>query len=113
MQVTTDGKPKMIDIVDCTGGGKLSYASGKTTQWLIKRLGDVETSKVVKPTTEDGRKVIEGLSGRKLILGDWTNPSDEYRIGLKRAYELFPNDLCSRIKAVSGSDDDSAARYSG
>ncbi|CAO0794467.1 unnamed protein product [Mucor circinelloides] len=81
MQVTTDGKPKMIDIVDCTGGG------------------DVETSKVVKPTTEDGKKVIEGLSGRKLILGDWKNPSDEYRIGLKRAYELFPNDLCSRIKA--------------
>lgn len=24
IQVTTDGKPKMIDIVDCTGGGKLS-----------------------------------------------------------------------------------------
>lgn len=66
-------------------------------------LGDVETSKVVKPTTEDGKKVIEGLSGRKLILGDWTNPSDEYRIGLKRAYELFPSDLCSRIKAVSQS----------
>ncbi|CEP17397.1 hypothetical protein [Parasitella parasitica] len=80
MQVTSDGKPKIIDIVDCTGGG------------------DVETTKVVKPTTEDGKKVIEGLSGRKLILGDWTNPSDEYRIGLKRAYELFPDDLCTRIK---------------
>lgn len=73
----------MIDIVDCTGGG------------------DVETTKIVKPTTEDGKKVIEGLSGRKLILGDWKNPSDEYRVGLKRAYELFPTDLTNRIKSVS------------
>ncbi|KAI8969157.1 hypothetical protein BDF20DRAFT_826714 [Mycotypha africana] len=81
MQVTTDGKPKIIDIVDCTGGG------------------DVDTSKVVKAKVEDGKKVIEGLSGRKLILGDdWKNPSDEYHIGLKRAYELFPEELAARIK---------------
>lgn len=73
----------MIDIVDCTGGG------------------DVETTKIVKPTEEDGKKVIEGLSGRKLILGDWTNPNDEYRVGIKRAYELFPTDLTKRIKSVS------------
>ncbi|KAI9469712.1 MAG: subtilase family-domain-containing protein [Benjaminiella poitrasii] len=81
MQVTTDGKPKIIDIVDCTGGG------------------DVETTKVVKPTIENGNKVIDGLSGRKLILGDWNNPSDEYRVGLKRAYELFPTELTNRIKS--------------
>ncbi|KAI7907246.1 uncharacterized protein BX663DRAFT_495304 [Cokeromyces recurvatus] len=81
MQITTDGKPKIIDIVDCTGGG------------------DVETTKIVKPTIENGNKIIEGLSGRKLILGDWENPSDEYRVGLKRAYELFPSDLKNRIKA--------------
>lgn len=64
-------------------------------------LGDVETTKIVNSTTEDGKKVIEGLSGRKLILGDWKNPSDEYRVGLKRAYELFPTDLTNRIKSVS------------
>ncbi|KAI8330140.1 hypothetical protein EDC96DRAFT_612213 [Choanephora cucurbitarum] len=82
MQVTTDGKPKMIDIVDCTGGG------------------DVETTKVVKPTSKDGNNVIKGLSGRDLILDDsWKNPSGEYRVGLKRAYELFPGDLISRIKS--------------
>ncbi|KAG2195613.1 hypothetical protein INT47_005981 [Mucor saturninus] len=81
MQVTTDGKPKMIDIVDCTGGG------------------DVETTKIVKATEEDGKKIIHGLSGKKLILGEWENPTNEYRVGIKRAYELFPNDLTSRIKS--------------
>ncbi|KAG1467187.1 hypothetical protein G6F56_004548 [Rhizopus delemar] len=82
MQVTTDGKPKMLDIVDCTGGG------------------DVDTSKKVKPTVEEGLNVIQGLSGRKLILDDsWINPSGEYRIGLKRAYELFPTELKNRIKS--------------
>lgn len=70
--------------------------------WFINNKGDVETTKIVKPTIEDGNKVIEGLSGRKLIISDeWKNPSDKYRVGLKRAYELFPNDLKSRIKAVS------------
>ncbi|KAI8884711.1 hypothetical protein K501DRAFT_247452 [Backusella circina FSU 941] len=81
MQVTTDGKPKVIDIVDCTGGG------------------DVDTSKIVKATSENGKQVVEGLSGRKLTLGNWNCPSGEYRVGLKRAYELFPSDLKSRIKA--------------
>lgn len=41
------------------------------------------------------------MSGRKLTLGDWKNPSGEYRVGVKRAYELFPLDLTSRIKSVS------------
>ncbi|KAG1356236.1 hypothetical protein G6F62_002135 [Rhizopus arrhizus] len=82
MQVTTDGKPKLLDIVDCTGGG------------------DVDTSKKVKPTTEDGLNVIEGQSGRKLILdSSWNNPSGEYRVGVKSAYELFPTELKNRIKA--------------
>jgi tripeptidyl-peptidase-2 len=44
------------------------------------------------------------MSGRKLTLGDWKNPSGEYRVGIKRAYELFPSDLTSRIKSVSNSN---------
>ncbi|KAI9279744.1 hypothetical protein BY458DRAFT_501519 [Sporodiniella umbellata] len=82
MQITTDGKPKVIDIVDCTGGG------------------DVDTSKIVRTSVEDGLDVIQGLSGRKLILSNkWTNPSGEYRVGLKRAYELFPSELKNRVKS--------------
>ncbi|CAO3593980.1 unnamed protein product [Absidia cylindrospora] len=86
MQVTTDGKPKIVDLVDCTGGG------------------DVKTSTIVKATSKEingeNVSVIEGLSGRTLILDpNWKNPSGDYRIGLKRAYELFPSELISRLKS--------------
>ena len=65
-------------------------------------LGDVDTSKKVKPTVEDGVSTIQGLSGRKLILDNsWNNPSGEYRVGVKRAYELFPTELKNRVKSVS------------
>ncbi|KAK3818533.1 MAG: subtilase family-domain-containing protein [Benniella sp.] len=83
LQVTSDGKPKIIDIVDCSGAG------------------DVPTTTTIKPTeSEDGDPVVTGLSGRKLRLNKaWKNPSGEYRLGVKRAYDLFPDELQERIKA--------------
>ncbi|KAF8951102.1 tripeptidyl-peptidase II Tpp2 [Podila verticillata] len=83
LQVTSDGKPKIVDIVDCSGSG------------------DIPTTTIVKTTENDeGVPVITGLSGRKLHLSkDWKNPSGEYRLGIKRAYDLFPDDLQDRIKA--------------
>ncbi len=76
LQVTTEGKPKIIDLVDGSGSG------------------DVEMRTVRR--AEDG--VLEGLSGRKLRINPaWTNPSGEYRLGLKRAYELFPGELVGRV----------------
>ncbi|ORX58714.1 subtilisin-like protein, partial [Hesseltinella vesiculosa] len=86
MQVTTNGKPKIIDIVDCTGGG------------------DVDTSTIVKASTKEinGKQasVLEGLSGRTLVIDpSWKNPSGDFHLGLKRAYELFPTELVSRLKS--------------
>ncbi|KAJ8908206.1 hypothetical protein NDN08_008299 [Rhodosorus marinus] len=77
---TTDGKRKILDIVDCTGGG------------------DVDSSTVVQEN-EDG--TITGLSGRTLTLGEKIrelNPSGKYHIGIKSAYELFPRNLITRIR---------------
>ena len=77
LQKTPDGKPKIVDIIDATGSG------------------DVMMRVVKKP--KDGK--LEGLTGRTLSIGsDWKNPRGEYRLGVKAAYELFPEELVARMK---------------
>ena len=79
LETTTDGKPKMLDIVDCTGGG------------------DVDTSKTAAPA--DGK--LAGLSGRSLTLPpDWPTIADgtKYHLGIKPAYQLMPKPLISRMQ---------------
>eukprot|EP00960_Hanusia_phi_P049249 759451-Hanusia_phi.AAC.9 len=78
LQITSDGKSKMIDVVDCTGSG------------------DVDTSEVVE--LKENETTVKGLSGRQLKLGNRSCPSGKYHLGLKRAFELFPRPLLKRIK---------------
>ncbi|MEO2010582.1 MAG: S8 family serine peptidase [Pirellulaceae bacterium] len=74
---TPQGKPKIIDMVDGTGSG------------------DVKTSTLRK--AEDG-KVI-GLTGRSLRLHpDWLKGSQQFHVGKKPAFELFPAELLPRLK---------------
>jgi tripeptidyl-peptidase-2 len=83
-QVTSDGKPKIVDIVDCCGSG------------------DVDCSTVVKATEENGILSITGLTGRKLILNKkWKNPSGDYKIGVKRAFDFYPKGLVKRLTEES------------
>ncbi|CAL9068120.1 tripeptidyl-peptidase 2 isoform X2 [Musa acuminata AAA Group] len=78
LQVTSDGKPKIIDILDCTGSG------------------DVDTSKVVKADADGS---IVGASGTRLVVNpSWKNPSQEWHVGYKLLYELFTSTLTSRLK---------------
>ncbi|OUC48532.1 peptidase, S8/S53 family [Trichinella nativa] len=78
LQVTSQGSPKIIDIVDLTGSG------------------DVDTS--TKKRAQDS--VLIGLTGRKLLIpSSWHNPSGEYHLGLKNIYELYPKSLKTEIKA--------------
>ncbi|KAK3008490.1 hypothetical protein RJ639_015101 [Escallonia herrerae] len=78
LQVTSDGKPKVLDVLDCTGSG------------------DIDTSTVVKA---DGDGSIRGASGASLVVNSsWNNPSGEWRVGYKLVYELFTNTLTSRLK---------------
>ena len=55
LQRTSDGKPKILDIIDCTGSG------------------DIDTSKIVSATDEG---IIEGYFGKKMkVNSSWDNPS--------------------------------------
>lgn len=79
LQITSDGKPKILDILDCTGSG------------------DVDVSSVVK-ADKDG--FIKGASGACLqVNSTWINPSGEWHVGYKLAYELFTETLVSRLKS--------------
>ncbi|XP_050220637.1 tripeptidyl-peptidase 2 isoform X2 [Mercurialis annua] len=78
LQVTSDGKPKILDVIDCTGSG------------------DVDVSKIVK-ADDDG--CIPGASGASLVVNSsWENPTGEWHIGYKLVYELFTDTLTSRLK---------------
>ena len=78
LQTTPDGRPKILDVVDCTGSG------------------DVDTTKVV---AADADGFIEGASGRRLRLNpDWANPTGQWRVGCKLLYELVPRPLQARLK---------------
>ncbi|KAK8710528.1 hypothetical protein V6N13_145848 [Hibiscus sabdariffa] len=78
LQITSDGKPKILDVIDCSGSG------------------DVDTSKVVKA---DGDGRICGASGASLVVNSsWKNPSGDWHVGYKLVYELFTDTLTKRLK---------------
>uniref|UniRef100_A0A5B6YUZ2 Tripeptidyl-peptidase 2 n=1 Tax=Davidia involucrata TaxID=16924 RepID=A0A5B6YUZ2_DAVIN len=78
LELTSDGKPKILDVIDCTGSG------------------DIDTSNVVMA---DADGCIRGASGASLVVNSsWKNPSGEWHVGYKLVYELFTETLTSRLK---------------
>jgi len=76
MQVTSEGKPKLIDRYDGSGSG------------------DVDTSAVVE--VKDGQVI--GLTGRTLTIPtSFVNPSGKYHVGVKSAVDLYPSSIKDRI----------------
>ncbi|CCJ29848.1 unnamed protein product [Pneumocystis jirovecii] len=81
MQFTTDGKPKIIDIIDCSGGG------------------DVDTTTLANVVDEGCMLSTIGLSGRMLKINKkWENSDGKWYLGIKRGYEIFPDSLVLRLK---------------
>ena len=82
LQETSDGLPKYLDFLDCTGDG------------------DIDTTAVVTIPEADsnGTVVIKGKSGRNLTLGDWATTDNEVRLGSIRLYDVIPRSVKSRLQ---------------
>eukprot|EP01084_Bolivina_argentea_P291867 501689_1 len=83
LSITSDGKPKFIDVIDSTGSG------------------DVNTSKQIKISSLHKNILTSPLSNHKLLLNeDWIkqNQNGYFNIGLVRAYDFFPKPLVKRLE---------------
>ena len=79
LQTTTEGLPKVVDIVDATGSG------------------DVNMSKTIE--LQDDATAIVGLTGRTLTFpAEWKCPSGKWHLGRKALWDLFPGSLVNRLK---------------
>ena len=78
LEKTSDGKPKIIDVVDGSGSGDVNTSTNKKS--------------------EDGK--LEGLTGRTLTVPkNWKNPSGDFHLGMKPGYELYPDRVLPRLKS--------------
>jgi tripeptidyl-peptidase II len=83
------------DTIDCSGSGDVD------TSTVVEALPTTDTdADAAAAEAEADAVVIQGLSGRKLKLNPgWKNPTGKWRVGIKRAQELYPNGLKGRVKA--------------
>jgi tripeptidyl-peptidase-2 len=76
LELTTDGKRKVIDVIDCSGSGDVTMG----------------------PPVEAKDGYLTTARGTQLKLNpNWKNPTGNYRLGMKRAVELYPGGLGSRV----------------
>jgi len=74
LQKTSDGRPKVIDIIDCTGSG------------------DVLMSEWIKPS-EEGFLTHDFLGALKMkVNNSWVNPTGQYRVACKVGFAVDVND---------------------
>ena len=79
LQETTEGKPKIVDVVDCSGSGDVAMGA------------DIEA---------DSSGVLQGLHGKALRVSDsWANPTGKWRVGAKPLFELYPGGCRRRVEA--------------
>lgn len=80
LRITPDGKTKVIDIIDATGAGDVSMSHKQ------------KASKTNPPT-------LTGIRDNALIIpGSWNNPSGDFFIGTKNAYEILPEPAIGKYK---------------
>jgi tripeptidyl-peptidase II len=89
LQVCPDGRPKIVNVIDCTGSGDVHMSS-----YIRSSKSNGKTTLVVTNST------LTGPKERVLTLNSaWTCPSGEYRYGQKSAFELYPRGLKDKVKS--------------
>lgn len=80
LQKTSEGLPKYLDFLDCTGDG------------------DIDTSAEATIPAANETKVIKGKSGRNLTLGEWApNSGSKVRLGSISLFDVIPRSVRSRL----------------
>lgn len=79
-------KGKVVDVIDCTGSGDIP----------LKAVTPEPTS-----SSANGAIAIKSpYTGRTIkVSSKWSNPSGEWKIGFKKAFDLFPGELVKRRTA--------------
>ena len=119
LQTLPDGRPKLIDLVDCTGSGDVDVStqvnakknekrewtvqglSGRTLRlnpnWNVCSFPQTKHEATKKEETEEAKDVVAKEETKE----EETTSEPEYpvRLGIKRGYELFPSTLRNRVKA--------------
>lgn len=76
-----DGPNKVVDVIDCSGAG------------------DVQLTPVDAAPTDDGAALalVSPTTQRTILVSPrWSNPTGVWKVGTKRAYELWPPELVER-----------------
>ena len=81
LRTTTEGKVKVTGAWDCSGSGDV----------------DVSEERVAEAGQDGGAWLIT-LSGRRVQVGALGAAGSRYRLGVKRAFELFPDVLVARLR---------------
>lgn len=79
-----DGPNKVVDVIDCSGAG------------------DVPLQVVEAEEAEEGGALAltSPVTGRRLLISpSWRNPTGVWKVGTKRAYDLWPTSLVERRTA--------------
>jgi len=95
LERTSDGRPKYIDFIDCTGDGDVDMNKTVTYDDIVDDKSDKDDS------NNSSDKTIKGVSGRTLTLGAWADDDNvqEFRTGAVRLYHLLPSSVERRLKA--------------
>lgn len=80
LAVCPDGRPKVVDVVDCTGDGDV-----RTT---TKREAGADGSFL---SADGRRRLVPG--------GEWSNPGGEWRVGQRPLFSFFTSPLRRRVRA--------------